>query len=175
MTAMLSGMPPAKRKAAAKRKADAAVSARGPRIRVLTRREATDVLARNHVGRVAFVTVDHRIELHPVHFVWSENAIYGRTSFGAKYAAWMHRPYVAFEVDELEKGPFDWRSVIVHGTVYVLTDSGTTSERDDHRRAMQAIRELLPQAFTARDPTPYRSVIFRIEPHEVTGRAATTK
>src|SRR5207253_1387351 len=100
------------------------------------------------IGRVAFVNVDHQIELHPLHYVWAHDAIYGRTSFGSKYAAWMHRPYVAFEVDEID-GTFDWRSVLVHGTVYVLTDGGTSSEREDFRRASAAIRELLPQAFTA--------------------------
>jgi hypothetical protein len=149
-------------------------SARGPTIRKLTRSQIASVLSRNHVGRIAFITVDHFIELHPVHYVFAHGAIYGRTSFGAKYAAWLHSPYVAFEVDEIE-APFDWQSVIVHGTVYVLTGKGTPAEREDFRRATAAIRELLPQAFTARDPTPYRSVVFRIDAHEMSGRSATTR
>lgn len=130
------------------------------------------MLARNHIGRVAFVIDDH-IELHPVHYAYADGAIYGRTSFGAKYAAWLHRPYVAFEVDESE-GPLDWRSVIVRGTVYVLLPRGTPVERADYKKAVKVIRGLQPSAFGPRDPTPYRGVVFRIEPHEVTGRVATT-
>lgn len=149
-------------------------SSRGPRIATLTRRQIVSMLKRHHVGRIAFMKTARQIELQPVHYVYADGAIYGRTSFGAKYVAWLHRPWVAFEIDEIA-GPFDWKSVIVHGTVYVLTDNGAKSERDDFAAAKAAIRQWLPQAFTARDPTPYRQVIFRIEPHETTGRAATTR
>jgi nitroimidazol reductase NimA-like FMN-containing flavoprotein (pyridoxamine 5'-phosphate oxidase superfamily) len=149
-------------------------SSRGPRIVTLTRRQIVSMLKRHHVGRIAFMKTDRQIELHPVHYVFANGAIYGRTSFGAKYVAWLHRPYVAFEIDEVA-GPFDWKSVVVHGTVYVLTDRGAKAERDDFREATAAIRKLLPLAFTARDPTPYRQVIFRIEPHEMTGRTASTR
>jgi uncharacterized protein len=148
-------------------------SGRGPRIRTLTPRQMTAVLERNHVGRMAFVLHD-RIELHPIHYVWFDGALYGRTSFGAKYVAWMHEPYVAFEVDEV-RGPFDWSSVIVRGTVYVLSQRGTRAMSGDYRKAVAAIKKVLPAAFTARDPTPYRGVVFRIEPHEMTGRTASTK
>jgi uncharacterized protein len=147
-------------------------AARGPRIVKLTKRQMVQLLKRNHVGRMAFV-LHRQIELHPVHYVYADGALYGRTSFGAKYVAWMHAPYVAFEVDESE-GAFDWRSVVLKGTVYVLGPRGTPAMRTEHRRAVSAIKKLLPSAFTARDPTPYRGVVFRIEPHEMTGRAATT-
>src|SRR4051794_30749784 len=78
------------------RKKSAVTSSRGPRIRELKEREMTALLARNHVGRIAFITEDHRIELHPVHYVFASGALYGRVSFGSKYSAWLHRPYVAF-------------------------------------------------------------------------------
>ena len=145
---------------------------RGPRIKPLTARQMNLVLARNHIGRIAFIA-DNHIELHPVHYVFVDGAVYGRTSFGAKYAAWMHRPYVAFAVDEIE-GPLDWRSVVVRGTVYVLAPKGTPAERADYKKAVKAIQGLQPAAFSPRDPTPYRSVVFRIEALEVTGRVATT-
>jgi uncharacterized protein len=148
-------------------------SLRGPRIRPLTSRQMAAVLARNYVGRMAFVLHGH-IELHPVHYVYSNGALYGRTSFGAKYVAWMHEPYVAFEVDEIS-GPFDWSSVVVKGTVYVLGARGAPAMRADYRKAVAAIRAVLPAAFTARDPTPYRGVVFRLQPHEMTGRSATTR
>ncbi len=91
---------------------------RAPRIRAMSSRQIERVLSRNQIGRIAFMS-DKRIELQPVNFVYAGGAIYGRTSRGTKYLAWQHNPYVAFEVDEID-GAFDWRSVIVHGTVYVL-------------------------------------------------------
>jgi uncharacterized protein len=145
---------------------------RAPRIVAMTKRQMETLLTRQHVGRVAFTPAEREIEIHPVHYVFADGAIYGRTRFGAKYVAWMHRPYVAFEVDEV-LGVFEWQSVVVRGTVYILTDRGSKSERDDFRRARVAIRTLMPAAFTARDPTPYRDVVFRIEPHEMSGRAAS--
>ena len=85
----------------------------------------------------------------------------------------MHRPFVAFEVDEAE-GPYDWRSVVVRGTVYVLLPRGTAAERKDYAKATRLIKEQQPLAFGPRDPTPYRSVVFRIEVNEMTGRQAKT-
>jgi hypothetical protein len=145
---------------------------RGPRIRALSSRQVERVLSRNQVGRVAFMS-DKRIDLQPVNFVYADGAIYGRTSQGGKYLAWQHNPFVAFEVDEID-GPFDWRSVIVHGTVYILHPRGSQAERADFQSAIDTMREHFPDAFTDRDRTPYRDVIFRIEPHEVTGREART-
>src|SRR6266498_3546638 len=87
---------------------------RGPFFRRLAPAKMRKVLDRNHIGRMAFMVENH-IELQPVSYVYSNGALYGRTSFGAKYIAWMHRPYVVFEVDESE-GPYDWRSVVVRGT-----------------------------------------------------------
>ena len=108
-----------------------------------------------------------------MHYVYSDGHIYGRTSFGAKYVAWMHRPYVAFEVDESE-GPYDWRSVIVRGTVYVLLPRGSRADRADYNKAAKLIKRRQPLAFGPRDPAPYRSVVFRIAIHETSGRQATT-
>ena len=130
------------------------------------------LLAKNHIGRIAFV-VDGHVELQPVHYVYADGALYGRTSFGAKYVAWMHRPFVAFEVDESE-GPYDWRSVVARGTVYVLGPRGTPAERKDYAKATRLIQERNPLAFTPRDPTPFRGVVFRIEINEMTGRQART-
>ena len=145
---------------------------RGPRIRALSSRQIERVLSRNQVGRIAFIS-GKRIELQPVNFVYADGAIYGRTSHGTKETAWQHSPFVAFEVDEID-GPFDWRSVIVHGTVYVLHQRGSEAERADFQKAIETVREAFPGAFTNRDRTAYRDVVFRIEPHEVTGREART-
>ena len=146
--------------------------ARGPFFKKLSPKRINEVLARNSIGRIAFVS-EHHIELQPVHYIFDNGHIYGRTSFGAKYVAWLHRPFVAFEVDENE-GPYDWRSVIARGTVYVLLPRGTPAEKADYARATRLIKMRQPLAFTPRDPTPYRSVVFRIEVNEMTGREART-
>lgn len=143
---------------------------RAPRIRELDARQIEHVLTRNQVGRIAFVD-DKRVDLQPVNYVYADGAIYGRTSFGTKYLAWLHNPFVAFEVDEID-GPFDWRSVILHGTVYVLHPTGSQAEEVDFRKAVETLRAVFPAAFTDRDRTPGRVVIFRVEPHEVSAREA---
>ena len=93
-------MTPAKRNKAAPTSA--------PTFRELPRDECDALLARNHVGRVAFSFHD-RVDLEPVHYVYAEGWIHGRTAPGAKVAVLRHHPWVAFEVDEVE-GLFRWRS-----------------------------------------------------------------
>ena len=143
---------------------------RGPRIRELKDRDSECVLARNHVGRVAFMG-DGRLELLPVHYVFAEGALVGRTALGTKYLSWLTRNEVVFEVDESD-GLFDWRSVVVRGTVTILRSHGSGAERAAYAAAIRALRGLLPQAMTPRDPTPYRGIIFAIVPKEITGRVA---
>ena len=145
---------------------------RGPRIRELKAREQAAVLARNHVGRIAFVG-DGRVELLPVHYVYVDGTIVGRTSFGQKYLTWLVRNQVVFEVDESD-ALFDWRSVIVRGTVTILRSRGNDAEKLAYLQALSAIRTLVPGAFTERDPTPKRGFVFAIAPTAITGRAAST-
>ena len=146
--------------------------ARGPRIRELKGKDLAFVLGRNHVGRIAFMG-DGRIELLPVHYVYADGAIIGRTAVGTKYASWLTRDDVVFEVDESD-GLFDWRSVIVRGAVTMLHARGPDLERAAYRRAVEAFRRLMPDAFTERDPTPSRAVMFEITPLSMTGRIAST-
>ena len=146
--------------------------ARHPRLRDLKRREAEAVLSRNFVGRVAFAGA-RRVEIFPVHYVFVNDAIIGRTSLGTKYMTWLARTEVAFEVDEAE-GLFEWRSVIVRGTVTVLRSRGTSEEHLAYEQALSAFRKLMPAAFTARDPTPQRAILFAIALEEITGRQAST-
>jgi nitroimidazol reductase NimA-like FMN-containing flavoprotein (pyridoxamine 5'-phosphate oxidase superfamily) len=74
-----------------------------PRIRTLSREECTAILARNHVGRIAYAR-ENRVDIEPLNYVYHDGWLYGRTSRGAKLAAtdatWAP---VAFEVDEVEE------------------------------------------------------------------------
>ena len=82
-------------------------------ITVLRGDDAEKLLKRICVGRLAFAFHD-RVDIIPIHYVYSAPWIYGRTSRGAKLLTLEHNPWCAFEVDEI-RGPFDWQSVIVKG------------------------------------------------------------
>ena len=144
---------------------------RGPRIRALSTRQAEFVLTRNHVGRVAFHD-GTRVELLPVHYVYADGMVVARTSRGVKDSIWQQRPDVVFEVDE-SQALFEWRSVIVRGTLRVLATTGSREQRLEHWNAVGIIRTLIRDAFTERDPTPGRQVIFTITPNEISGREAS--
>lgn len=142
---------------------------RAPQIRALEPDEIEAILARNHVGRMAYGR-GGRIDIEPIHYVYADGWIYGRTSPGAKLEAtgfsWWP---VAFEVDEVD-ALFRWRSVVVHGGFYTLMADGADWERAEWRRALETLRRLLPETLTAQDPTPFRDVLFRIAVQEATGR-----
>lgn len=145
---------------------------RAPRIRALSTTQAQYILARNHVGRLAFVS--HGLpELLPLHYVYRNGRVYARTSFGPRCAEWVDNPFVTFGVDEAS-GLFDWRSILVRGTLRILSPRGTHDERSAYWRAVAAIRTLLPDALTERDPVAERRVVIMIEPGEITGREAST-
>jgi nitroimidazol reductase NimA-like FMN-containing flavoprotein (pyridoxamine 5'-phosphate oxidase superfamily) len=143
-----------------------------PLFREVDANEAKAILARNHVGRIAY-TFHDRVDIEPISYVFAGGAIYVRTSPGSKLATLAHMPWVAFEVDEFE-GPFDWRSVVAHGTVYPLHEDGSLTERATYRLAVQELRELVPRALEDDDPTPARRVLLRLQPSELTGREART-
>ena len=141
-----------------------------PMFRDLDANEATALLARNHVARIAYGFHD-RVDIEPISYVYADGAIYMRTSPGSKLATLAHAPWAAFEVDEV-RGPFDWRSVVAHGTVYRLHETGTPTERATYRLALDRLRELNPHVLHDDDPTPERRVLLRLQPTELTGREA---
>ena len=142
-----------------------------PRIRELDRDECVAILARNHVGRIAYARQNH-VDIEPLHYVYHDGWLYGRTSHGAKTEAtgttWWP---VAFEVDEVEE-LFRWRSVVVHGGFYVMDDDRSEVDRDEWRQGVELLRTLLPETLTAGDPVAFRTVVFRMAVQEVTGREA---
>lgn len=143
-----------------------------PRFRSLEHAEIDELLARNHVGRLAYAQ-GRRVEVQPVNYVYSDGWLYGRTSEGAKVEA-IGRGWwpVAFEVDEVDD-LFRWRSVVVHGGFYVIPAEGAEWERREHARAIELLRTLVPGTLTEGDPTPFRQVLFRIAVQEASGREAS--
>src|SRR3954447_16248433 len=126
----------------------------------LPKEDGLALLGRAHVGRLAF-TFHDRVDIEPISYVFENDWIYGRTSTGTKLATVKHHPWVAFEVDEIE-GPFDWRSVVIHGTLYLLADTGSERDRDLYQRALAALRTRDAEVLTERDPAPHRTHVFGI-------------
>jgi uncharacterized protein len=132
----------------------------------LDRNDVDSILARNNVGRLAFTSAG-RVEIRPVHYVYSDDTLYGRTSPETSIAQSSELPAaVAFEVDEIES-VFQWKSVIVRGELDVLSP-GT----DEWKAAAELLRRVVKGTFTKRDPVPHRTTIFRLRVSEATGRAA---
>ena len=139
-----------------------------PSFEELSRSECEAILARHHVGRIAY-SFNDRVDIEPIHYVFDAGWLYGRTSEGAKMATVDHSRWVALEVDEVE-GPFDWRSVVVHGALYRLTPG--LAKEDEIARAIGLLRTVVPQIGTDDDPAPSRKIIFRIHVDDIRGRAA---
>jgi uncharacterized protein len=144
-----------------------------PAFRPLSSEEVVHLLQRNHVGRIGYAR-EGQVDLVPIHYVYADGWLYGRTAPGSKTQAigelWWP---VAFEVDEVS-GPFDWRSVVVHGGMYLLRADGPFWEQEEREKAVGLLRRFVPETLTPRDPTPDRTVFFRIAVQEATGREART-
>jgi nitroimidazol reductase NimA-like FMN-containing flavoprotein (pyridoxamine 5'-phosphate oxidase superfamily) len=142
-----------------------------PVIRALERAECEQILARNHVGRLAYAFQNH-VDIEPLHYVYHDGWVYGRTSHGAKMEAVGYTWWpVAFEVDEVEE-IFRWRSVVVHGGFYTIPADGSGWEAEEWRTGVELLRRIVPETFHAEDPVAFRTVIFRIAVQDVTGREA---
>lgn len=141
--------------------------------RELSDDEIRALLGRNHVGRIAFSFHD-RVDIRPIHYVYRDNWLYGRTSPGDKLVTLRHNQWVAFEVDEIH-GPFDWESVVAHGSFYHVGEEGTPQHRELKQEALDIIRDFSPEAFRETDPVPFRTELFAIAIDSLSGRAATTR
>jgi uncharacterized protein len=143
-----------------------------PQIRMMDRLEVYALLGRNHVGRMAYAR-GSRIDIEPMPYVYAEGWIYGSTSLAQRNQihgeSWWP---VAFEVDEVES-PYVWRSAVVHGGFYTLSEEGPKWEREERARAVELLCSLNPDRFAVVDAVPNRDVVFRIAVQEVSGREAT--
>jgi nitroimidazol reductase NimA-like FMN-containing flavoprotein (pyridoxamine 5'-phosphate oxidase superfamily) len=139
-----------------------------PIIRELTADESRALLGRHAVGRIAF-SLNDRVDIQPIHYVFEQEWLYGRTSHGSKFATLARHSWCAFEVDEV-RDLFDWDSVVVKGEVELLDPE--LGSPDAYTRGLELMRSLMSEALTASDPAPHRSILFRVHIKEMTGRAA---
>ena len=139
-------------------------------IRDLDRATAEAILARNHVGRLAF-NLERQVDIEPIGYVYAGGVINFRTSPGTKLEALRHQYAAAFEVDEIV-GPFSWQSVVVHGTVYRVTPEGSAHDRKAYAEAREALERAYPGALGPADPAGFRTVILQLHIGTITGRAA---
>jgi len=135
----------------------------------LSRDEAVKFLGQNHVGRLAFSFHD-RVDIEPISYVYSGDWLYARTAPGTKLTIVQHHPWVAFEVDEIHSR-VDWRSVVVHGTIYFM-DPSREADRKDYDAAVKILRSADADALTSADATPQRDLLFRIHVDEIVGKGA---
>jgi nitroimidazol reductase NimA-like FMN-containing flavoprotein (pyridoxamine 5'-phosphate oxidase superfamily) len=136
----------------------------------LSREAGLRLLAEHHLGRIAFAFRD-RVDIEPISYVYANGWIWARTSPGTKLTTVAHHPYVAFEVDEVQ-GADDWRSVVIHGTIYFIDPNRGDEDQSTADEAVRQLRTLDPNAFTEHDAAPYRRELFRIYVDEVTARSA---
>jgi nitroimidazol reductase NimA-like FMN-containing flavoprotein (pyridoxamine 5'-phosphate oxidase superfamily) len=146
---------------------------RAPRISEMTADACHALLKRHHVGRMAYCSHE-RVDIVPIHYVFSDGWLFARTSHGHKMDVLAHAPWAAFEVDEIDD-TFDWRSVVVHGTVHTMEREGSPIDAAHWARGMELLREIVPETGTEDDPVPFRQVVFGIYVHAVTGRVSTTR
>ncbi len=144
-----------------------------PAFRELDPAECTALLQRHHVGRMAFSRKD-RVDIEPIHYVFDDGWLYGRTQPGTKLEVLTHNRWVAFEVDEVD-ALFDWRSVVVKGGFYLLRRDGSEQEVAIYDKGIRILRTLVPETMTPHDPLPERAIVFRIHIDEMYGRAASTR
>jgi len=141
-----------------------------PSIRPLADQEIRDFLAAHAVGRIAYSFKD-RVDIVPIHYVFHDQWIYGRTSAGPKLTTLTHSHWVAFEVDEIF-GIFHWTSVVVRGALFLLDPETRPADHDAWAHGVALLRALLPETLTPDDPVPHRDVVFRIHVTDASGRRA---
>jgi nitroimidazol reductase NimA-like FMN-containing flavoprotein (pyridoxamine 5'-phosphate oxidase superfamily) len=133
----------------------AAAEPRPIRWQELTKAECFELLANEHLGRVA-VADDRGPVVFPVNFVLDRHTVVFRTEQGTKLHAARRGSRVCFEVDRADPAAHTGWSVIVRGEITEVTD----------RAELERLRELPLQAWAPGARDRY----VRILPAMLTGR-----
>lgn len=138
-----------------------------PAFRPLDRAQTDAVLARNRVGRIAYVGRG-RMEVEPVLFACADGWVWARTTYGRDWTTQGdgRGTPVLFEVDEVEDG-FRWRSVVVHGTLHPVEHPADGGDPAVWVHALELVRGVDPHAAGG---AGLRTSLVRIAVHEATGR-----
>jgi nitroimidazol reductase NimA-like FMN-containing flavoprotein (pyridoxamine 5'-phosphate oxidase superfamily) len=144
-----------------------------PSFQTLDEPGVRELLTRNHVGRLAFARHAY-VDIEPIHYVFADDIVHFRTAPGSKLVTLARNQWVAFEVDEIE-GKFDWRSVVLHGVIYIVEDGDLPEQHADYEATLSHLRTFIPETFRRDDPTPFRSVLVRLFVQTASGRSATTQ
>jgi len=146
-------------------------SARPPRIVTMRPADCLALLERHTVGRMAYA-YRNRVDIVPIHYVYSDGWLFARTSDGSKMTTLRHVPWVAFEVGEVD-GVFDWKSVVVHGSVYRMARDGAPAEVNLWSKGLALLKRIVPETGTPDDPVPFRTVVFGIHVDTISGRSSS--
>ena len=132
-----------------------------PQFKTLSRDECESVLLRNNVGRIAFA-LHERVSVLPIHYVFQNGWIYGRTASAGKLREILRNRRIAFEVDEHNQ-LFDWRSVVVHGPFYLIQPDTNQHPLSVYRTAIAAIRQNVGLVIRARSKNEREVVTFEVD------------
>ena len=170
---------PSSRRSARKASPTATTSARAthastaPYITAMRPASCLALVRRHSVSRMAY-TFHNRVDITPIHYVYSDGWLFARTSQGAKMTTIQHVPWVAFEIDEIQ-GVFDWLSVVVHGTAYTMARDGSRTDVKLWSKGIALLTRIVPATGTADDPVPYRTLVFGIHVDTITGRTSSSR
>ena len=142
-----------------------------PNIRKMSAASCLALLRRETVGRMAFSFHD-RVDITPIHYVYANKWLFARTSHGAKMTTIAHVPWVALEVDEVQS-VFEWKSVVVHGTVYLAERDAGPVEAQRWRKGIELLKRIVPGTGTTHDPVAFRSLVFGIHVDSLSGRISS--
>ena len=147
--------------------ADASGQFTSPWFGELTTAECRRLLSRTRVARLAY-TSGGRVDIVPIHVVFDNDMIYGRTAPGSRISAIPRGSDVVIEADE-HRTAFDWLSVVAHGEFSLLNAEELVATDSVE---LMTIERLFPDALGDEDPIPFRNQFFCIRISEITGRYA---
>ena len=145
-------------------------------IRELTRQASLDLLARNHLGRLACAR-GNQPYVFPMFFACHDNSLYCASKIGQKIEWMRENPLVAVEVDEIDSAQ-QWASVMVQGRYEELADAPETGDRRQLAWSLLQKRKLwwepgYVKTILGGTKRPMTPVYFRVRIEQVTGHRAT--
>lgn len=141
-------------------------------IHQLNEQECVDILARNHLARLACAR-DEQPYIVPIHYSYDaeRDCIFGFSTIGQKVEWMRENPKVCVEVEEIA-GKYRWATVIVTGLYDEIhqspAESATRQRAEDLFRARR--EWWLPAAARLPGQERHEVVVYRIRITTMTGR-----